>query len=713
MVTAAAPRLVRLSLALAIAAFVLALPVGSRAQSIPRLESAVTDETGLLSADRAAIEDALEQLFQETGVQLYVLFVDTTGGIDIGDYARLVGEQSLSPNDALLVVAVDDRADNLSVGSELAGRVSQTSLDRVRTQTLEPALAEGDFAGGVIRSAQALGSVLPGTGPTDPTPGTPGGSGTNFGSVVLAIVGVILIALGVLWLIGRVRTVREQRQRAFEEAKTQEALGREANKRLIATDDALRDAEQELGFAEAQFGAAAAGTLRQALASAKEELNAAFAIGQELDDTVPEPPEKRRQMIQDIIARCERAQAVASAQTAELARLREMERNAPQLLASLRAKASELEQRLADGPATQARLSRFAESNSAAVAGNFDAARSKQVSAIEALDAADALLQAGKTSEAVGTATSAEPLVHDATSLLDAVEHMANTLESTADKLGAELDAARGDVAAARQQLAGGSAQSLSDALRDAETALSEAEAAAAQTPPDVMNAFRRATDANALADNVLSGVREEQLRAQRLQQTAVSSVASAQASVVRARDYIDSHRRTQSIGRMARNRLVQAEAELDQARAILQSDAGRALQLARSADSLADEAYALAQQSTPGYDPVDVGRYRPDTDLGSLIIGAILGGMMSGGNRGGGGWSSGPSSTRGRRRGGGWFGGGGGWSGRSSSGGFGGFGSGGFGSGGFGSGGFGSGGFGGGRSSGGFGGGRSSSGRW
>ena len=168
----------------------------------------------------------------------------------------------------------------------------------------------------------------------------------------------------------------------------------------------------------------------------------------------------------------------------------------------------------------------------------------------------------------------------------------------------------------------------------------------------------------------------------------------------MRARDYIDAYRRSRDIGRMARNRLAEAESHLQQGEAILDHDPTVAFDHARQAASLADEAYSLAQHNDPDYAPVDFGTYRSGTDLGSLVMGAILGGILNGGggSRGGGGWSA-PSRTG--SRGGGW---GGGWGGRSSSGGFGG---------GFGSGGFGRGGFGGGRSGGGFGGGRSSSGRW
>jgi hypothetical protein len=220
-----------------------------------------------------------------------------------------------------------------------------------------------------------------------------------------------------------------------------------------------------------------------------------------------------------------------------------------------------------------------------------------------------------------------------------------------------------------------------------------------------VMNAFRRATEANNLADKVLAGAREEKVAAQRAQQAAVSAIAAAEASLTRADDYISGYRRSQSIGRMARNRLVTARGHLDQARSLLGTDVVRALAEAQQADSLADEAYALAQDEDPGYDQPDTVTYRPDDDWGSLILGAILGNMFGGGggsgrssgSRGSGGgfnWPSGNDSPSFPGSG------GGGWSGGSSSGSFG-------------SGGFGSGGFGGGRSGGGFGGGRSSSGGW
>src|ERR671915_178975 len=199
MLTTAAHLLLRVSVLLVFAAFFVSFPTTNRAQGVPRLENAVTDETGVLEPDRAAIEQALEGLFRDTGVQLYVLFVETTGGMEIGEYAQLVGEQSLGENDALLVVAVDARRDNLSVGPDLSGRISQTSLDRIRTQTLEPALARGDYSAGVIGSAEALGAMLASGGPpASPAPGTPR-STAHFRPVLPAVLRGVLILVRGLW----------------------------------------------------------------------------------------------------------------------------------------------------------------------------------------------------------------------------------------------------------------------------------------------------------------------------------------------------------------------------------------------------------------------------------------------------------------------------------------------------------------------------------
>jgi uncharacterized membrane protein YgcG len=683
------------------------------ANHVPRLESAVTDETGLLEPDHADIDEALEELFDRTGVQLYVLFVATTGDLSIGEFAADVGDENLGPTDALLLVAIDDRRDNITIGSDLESEVSQSSLDRVRIDVLEARLADGDFGGAVIATASSLGEIFPQIvatpGPVitavPQEPSDQPAGGLSAGTVILAVGGTLLVAIGVFVLVGRMVTLRRERQAAFDEAKRQEELGREANKLLITTDDKLRDAEQEIGFVEAEFGNETSSALRLSLDSAKAELTAAFAIGQELDDTIPEPPEKRRQMIQEIIERCQRAQATLDGQQAEVDRLRDLEANAPKVIAALGDQVAALDKRINATTSVIATLDRYDAANWESIAANVDEARRSHAEAAANVAEAQTVLDGGKAAAAAVMASGAQRSLEDATALLDAVEHLARHLDETATKLQTELPAARDDVDAARRQTNDQTPPELRQALEDAQALLADAETAAAKRPIDVMNAYRAATEANTLADKVLAGIRAEQVRRERAYQSATSAIASAEASITRARDYIAAYRRSRDIGRMSRNRLAQAEEYIQQAEAALATDTAAALLHARNAVALADEAYALAQHSDPSYAPVDFGSYRSGTDLGSVIIGAILGGIMNGGggNRGGGGWSGGTPS----RRGGGGQSSGGGWGGRSSSGGFD------FGSGGFGSGGFGGGGSGGGRSGGGFGGGRSSSGRW
>ena len=236
----------------------------------------------------------------------------------------------------------------------------------------------------------------------------------------------------------------------------------------------------------------------------------------------------------------------------------------------------------------------------------------------------------------------------------------------------------------------------MDESFSEAEAALDEARRLAGEPRPDVLAASRKATEAAQHADKLLAGVRQAQVQFQRTQQNAISAIATAKADIGRASDYIGVNRRSQNIGREARNRLADAQRLVTQAEATLATDVNQALQQARTANSLANQAYTLARRDSPAAPPIDYTQYRPDDGIGSLVLGAMLGGMFSGAGRGRGATRSGSASPS--RSGGGRFGGG-----RSSSGSFG-------------RGGLGMGGFGGGiggRSGGGFGGGRSSSGRW
>jgi uncharacterized membrane protein YgcG len=687
---------------------------GSVLAATPTLSSAITDETGFLAPGTTQIEAAQQQLFDETGVQLYVLFVKTTDGQAIGQFALDVGNaNSLTGTDALLVVATLDRTDWLQTGPDLRNVLSQNEIDAV-LRTLESRLKAGDFVGGVVAVANGLRAALPGTaatpaptippGTTQPPTAAPlpslvpvGGSGgtSGDGGSPLGLI-VVLVILAIVAFVA-VRLFRARGE--YQERATQEGLGRQANSLLIETDDAMRSAEQELGFAEAQFGEAQAGPFKTALDAARQELAAAFSLSQKLDDQTPETPEQRRQMLQEIIDRCTKAKSIVAEQQASIDQLRKLEKNVEGVLKQTGADADAVETRVAASADALTRLGRYAPASWQPVAGNREAATQKLAAARAALSSGLAAVTAGKRDQAAVNARTAQSAVVEAGRLLDGLDQTAQSLDEMAGKLPALLQHVQTDVSQAQAAITAGTSPDAKPAVDRAAAGLVQASALATAGAPDVMAAYRQATDASTAIDQTLSGIRDTEAARQRAVASAQAAIQTAESSIAQASSVIDAYARIPSIGRRARTRLAEAQGWLDRANQLLASDPAGAKQAAQNADQLADQAAAEAQTNI-GNDtrpPSGWGMAPPSQGNGGgalpFLLGAVLGGIFSGGRSGSGG-------------GGGWSGGGGGFG--SGGGGFGGFGSGGFGGGGGGGGNFGGSGGGGG-----FGGGRGGGGSW
>ncbi|UUT35670.1 hypothetical protein [Microbacterium elymi] len=100
----------------------------------------------------------------------------------------------------------------------------------------------------------------------------------------------------------------------------------------MQTDDALRTSEQELGFARAQFGDDATGEFAAALAQAKANLDAAFALKQKLDDAT-EDTEERSAPGTRRSSSCARSRTRAwTRRPPPSTSLRKLEQNAPEAL---------------------------------------------------------------------------------------------------------------------------------------------------------------------------------------------------------------------------------------------------------------------------------------------------------------------------------------------------------------------------------------------
>jgi TPM domain len=702
--------ILRRTRALAAALLGLALLAGAvTAAETPLIAGPVTDRTGVLEGAEDEIEAAIDTLLDEQNVQLWVVFIPTTDGVPAPDFAGQIAEaNSLGANDALLLVAVDDRTDAIWVADAL-DRITDAEIDDVIANALEPRLRDGDFPGAVVATTEALGEAAatdvaePIPGATEPVaggggiqgPGDDGGGGAILLPLVLLLGGGGLLAW---WVVQR----RSAHRVAEERDRRTGRLAREANALLIATDERVRDAGQEIGFVEAEYGEAEVGPLRKAVATARESLREAFAIRQRLDDAEPETPEEREQLLNALMGHLKTGQAALDGEAARIKALRDLERDAPSILEKLPDRIAAVEARLPDARVAFDSLARYAPSTRAPVTGHLEEARKGLEGARSATERGRAALTGRDTRVAAREARRAEQGLTGAAALLDAIEKLRATAVEAEPRIAADVAEAETDLAAARSATTGpttgAAAGTVEPRLAAAETALRQARAAAEAIPLDPIAALRQAAEARRLADEALAAAHADAEHRERVLQAVETSLVAAQADLDRAANFISTRRG--SVGRQARTRLAESDRLLERAFALRDADPRAAMEAARRAERLAEDAYELAADDIDRYGGGMSGGTlggggSSGSDVAGVILGGILGGILSGGGRGGG-WGGSPWGSSGG-------GGGGGWGGP-----FGGGGGGGWGGGGFGGGGFGGGGFGGGG-----GGGRSRGGRW
>ncbi len=645
---------------LAIAVLPLATPA-ALGQGAVQLTGQVTDTAGVIDGGRATLDTALSDLLSRHGVKLYVAFIPTTGGAAAPAVAQETFQRAgLGGDDFLLLVAVNDRL--YGWWSPGVTQISSDQLNQMLSQTLTSAFQAGNYAGGVAAFADALGSALSG-GSSGGAPGgnpspSPGG-GLDVGLIVAILLVVAGVTAVLLWARARLLAHRSAEERDRRTGQ----LAREANAGLVRIDDAVRDAQQELGFAEAEFDQADVAPMRAAIGEAQAELKAAFTVRQQLDDEVPEDPDTRLRMLGEIVERCRKADAVLAEQHRRLQALRDLERTAPAVLAALPDQVAAVQARLPAAEATIGRLQAYAAGSWLSVKGNVEEARKSLAAVGPELERGRAALAATPpdTRTAAAAARRCQTATAGAAALLDAVDRLAASLDDARKRLDGELKEADADLAGARAAIRPGTDPAIGAGLDEAASLLAGARAAAAAAAPDVLAALRDAQRAHAAADGALAGIRAADEQRAREQAALQAALRAAEAHVARASDYIQTRRH--GVGREARTRLAEAQRHLDAAHAAAASDPATAASEAALADRLAGEAYDLARDDFDDWDSGG-GRRRGQGDMaGAILGGLILGGMLGGLGRGGGGWGGSPWGMPGGGRGGGggWGGGGGG----------------------------------------------------
>jgi hypothetical protein len=628
----------------------------------------IVDDSGVLE-DPAALEADVRRLATEEGINLTAVTVETftsPSGPDawLEEFAALNG---LSSSDAVLVVATEDREARFAASS--AGPLSAAQQERIYREHVSPALAADDWDGAVRGAVEGIDAELAGAGGAPAGGGDSSGGGSGAGLLGLGALG--LGGLAVYGLAARNKKRRrsgaardegpgapqEQPRGPYPDVPVAE-LRKRAGALLVSTDNAIQHSEQELAFAQLQYGDEQVEPFRRAIQDAKKHMQASFALQQQLEDHIPDTEEQQRAWLAEIIGRSQDAQRPLKEHQEAFSSLRQLESRAPQALEDVRREAEAVRPRFGTaGNRLQELTARYNDTALAPVRDNIDQARDRLDFVDIAVEEAREELSAGRTSEAVVDIRAAEEGVGQARGLLDAVDHAAVELAQAEESLEDGVTIAQRDVAEAEALVRRGSNPELAGAVAGVAAVLRTVEDQMRAGRIDPLGLSRRLAVAKHELDKGLASVRSQNDRDRSARETLAHTLVSAQAQVSSASEYIWARRG--GVGPEARTRLAEAERYLEAAQQTRQSQPSEALGYANEAVRLAGEAQYIAQHDVESFSyggfgpPTGMGGYRGRSNsglggamLGGILLGSILngGGGFGGGGFGGGGGGFGDS---------------------------------------------------------------------
>lgn len=616
-----------------------------------RLPDQVTDNANALpDSGRAAVTSAVDKLYADRHIRLWVVYVDDFSGENAENWARRTRSASdLGDYDALLAVATTGRAYAFFVPSAITS-VSAGQVDSLRRTKIEPALRDGDWSGAAVAAANGLDT-------------TPSSSGRLVLLVALGVVAAAVVALLV------VMRYRRGRRRAAELAAARRvdptdpnalaavpltALDDLSRSMVVEVDNAVRTSANELTLAIDEFGEQRTQPFIHAVSNAKAALSQAFTMRQQLDDSTPETPAQRREMLTRVIVSAARANRELESQREAFEQLRVLVVNAPSRLDALTQQYVDLTARIAPAEQRLAELRKeFDAAALTSVSGNIASTKGRLAFADRNIDSARDLagVQGGQQAALVDAIHAAEAALGQARALLDAIDNAATDIRHAVAALPAVIGEIQAGIKRADEQLqkargtSAGRAADLTAARDEAAAAIMGARGGGAADP---LGTFARMTKADAALDRALAAVAQEQATAERLERSFEQAAFTAQARVRGVSEYIDTRRG--SIGAEARTRLAEAKRHLRAAQDKRSTNPSEAIAHANAASTLAATAQALAnadvQQAQRFY------ARRGSSDTGAMIGGIIIGDLLSAGMRGGfGGWSpasfgGGPSAS-------------------------------------------------------------------
>ncbi|MDT7796521.1 MAG: hypothetical protein QOD59_5962 [Mycobacterium sp.] len=660
-----------LGLLLAVMAAGLLITPSAAADPPLRVPDYVTDNANVLSqGQRVQVDNAVNQLYNDRHIRLWVVYVDTFSGQDSVSWTEQTRRLSdIGGQDAILAVATKDRAYAFLPPTTGPGGFDVSTL---RTNEIEPKLHQSDWAGAAIAAANGL-------NPSTSSTGTGTGAQISwFGVLVALVVLAVLILALLLWTRRRRRKRREAEFAAARRVDPADpnalasvpidALDDLSKTIVVDVDNAVRTSDNELGLAVEEFGAEQTDPFNRAVANAKTTLAQAFNVRQILDDAVPETPQQRRDLLTRVVVAAAKADRELDAQREAFEQLRDLVINAPTRLDALTQQMVDVTARMTPSEQALAELHKqFSDAALASVAGNVETAKQRLTFADQNITNGRALVSrpAGRQAGLVDSIRAAESALGQARMLLDAIESAGTDINRAVATLPAAIADIQNGINQAGTLVAQGNTPHAAElgAARDAAVkAVADAQSTGTTDP---LGAFTKLTKADAELDRLLASIAEEREAAERLSRTYDQALFTAQSRVRGVSDYIDTRRGT--IGPEARTRLAEAVRQLQAAQDTRSVNLNEAIAHANGASMLAAQAQEMANADVVAAQRSYAGRYgsTSGSNMGAVIGGIVIGNILSGALRGGlggsmgGGWSS--TSFGGSGSSGGWSGGGGG----------------------------------------------------
>ncbi len=230
-------------LAILTAGLLLATPAGAQPPS--KLTDHITDNTGALTdSGRAAVGSAIDRLYRDRHIQLWVVYVDNFSRFKPDNWANQTRSASgMGDHDALLAVATNTKAYVFDVPG-----LPSTELNALRSNQIEPAVNAKEWSIAAVAAADGLDKSAP--------PAT--SSKRNWVPIAIAVIGVGVVLVVVVVVVLVLYRARRRRRAARGNAQVSiEGSDRSLGQALSTADARLRQISDYVARHRGSIGAEA------------------------------------------------------------------------------------------------------------------------------------------------------------------------------------------------------------------------------------------------------------------------------------------------------------------------------------------------------------------------------------------------------------------------------------------------------------------------